>query len=40
MRTSVIFRILLGQQTYRGPSLVDLHSDYVNINVQFLYMYM
>ena len=34
----MIFRILLGQHTCRGLSLIGF--DYVNVNVQFLYMYL
>ena len=36
----MIFRILLGQHTCRDSSLYVLRSDHVNVNVQFLYMYM
>ena len=36
----MIFRILLGQHTCKGPSLVGLRSDSVNANVKFLDMYM
>ena len=31
----MIFRTQLGQHTCKGPSLVSLRSDYVNVNLQF-----
>ena len=36
----MIFFIMLGHHTCKGPSPVIFYSDYVNVNVQFLYMYM